>query len=215
MVARVNAGQERIHSVQGRFFIHRLQNVGATGLQRSWTDNILWHHTTHLVDIGLWMVSGGDMATRRGRASAPSTPPTRPVEPRTGIPMELVLVIETHDDQTILCNGSYYAHNRIYDVLARHRPRRLPRRRADLADHHVRGRAADPHRAGERRADRARVRRGRPRRPRAVRAGLVGAARDAGAAPRPGAVGRHARQAAHPRPAGHLTSTTLERRMRD
>ena len=31
--------------------------------------------------------------------------------------MELVLVVETHDDQTILCNGSYYAHNRIYDVL--------------------------------------------------------------------------------------------------
>ena len=38
-------------------------NVGATGLQRSWTDNLLWHHTTHLVDFGLWMVSGGDMAT--------------------------------------------------------------------------------------------------------------------------------------------------------
>jgi 2-hydroxy-4-carboxymuconate semialdehyde hemiacetal dehydrogenase len=117
MVARVKAGQEHIHSVQGRFFIHRLQNVGATGLQRSWTDNILWHHTTHLVDIGLWMVSGGDMRTAQQRirnvyAAYP------PVEPRTGIPMELVLVVETHDDQTILCNGSYYAHNRIYDVLA-------------------------------------------------------------------------------------------------
>ena len=31
--------------------------------------------------------------------------------------MELIVVIETHDDQTILTNGSYYAHNRIYDVL--------------------------------------------------------------------------------------------------
>ena len=116
MVRRVKEGQEKIHSVQGRFFIHRLQNVGATGLQRSWTDNILWHHTTHLVDIGLWMVSGGDMATAEDRirnvyAAYPA------VEPRTGIPMELVLVVETHDDQTILCNGSYYAHNRIYDVL--------------------------------------------------------------------------------------------------
>ena len=71
MVRRVAEGQEKIHSVQGRFFIHRLQNVGATGLQRSWTDNILWHHTTHLVDIGLWTVAGGDMSRpphrRRGR----------------------------------------------------------------------------------------------------------------------------------------------------
>jgi 2-hydroxy-4-carboxymuconate semialdehyde hemiacetal dehydrogenase len=116
MVARVRAGQERIHSVQGRFFIHRLQNVGATGLQRSWTDNLLWHHTTHLIDVGLWMVSGGDMATadERIRTVYAAYPP---VEPRTGIPMELVLVVETHDDQTVLCNGSYYAHHRIYDVL--------------------------------------------------------------------------------------------------
>lgn len=116
MVERVRAGDERIHSVQGRFFIHRLQNIGATGLARSWTDNILWHHTTHLVDVGLWAVSGGDMRTAEQRirnvhAAYP------PIEPRTGIPMELVLVVETHDDQTILCNGSYYAHHRIYDVL--------------------------------------------------------------------------------------------------
>jgi 2-hydroxy-4-carboxymuconate semialdehyde hemiacetal dehydrogenase len=116
MVDRVRRGEETIHSVQGRFFIHRLQNVGATGLQRSWTDNILWHHTTHLVDIGLWTVSGGDMATAEERIrSVYAAYPA--VEPRTGIPMELVVVIETHDDQTVLTNGSYYAHNRIYDVL--------------------------------------------------------------------------------------------------
>ena len=213
MVRRVAEGQEKIHSVQGRFFIHRLQNVGATGLQRSWTDNILWHHTTHLVDIGLWTVAGGDMATVEDRirnvyAAYPA------VEPRTGIPMELVLVVETHDDQTILCNGSYYAHNRIYDVL----------HVTDRDDYHVDeltslmttadGRAADPDRAGERRADRAGVRRGRAGRARAVRAGLVGAARHAGPAPGPGAVGRQARQAAHPRPAGHL-KRPLRTRLRD
>ena len=115
MAARVRAGEERVHNVQGRFSIHRLQNVGATGLQRSWTDNILWHHTTHLVDIGLWAVSGGDLRTadERVRSVYAAYPP---VDERTGIPMELVLVVETHDDQTILCNGSYYAHTRTYDV---------------------------------------------------------------------------------------------------
>ena len=54
LVERVGQGEERVTHVHGRFFIHRLENVGATGLQRTWTDNILWHHTAHLVDVGLW-----------------------------------------------------------------------------------------------------------------------------------------------------------------
>ena len=90
---------------------------GATGLQRGWTDNLLWHHTTHLIDFGLWMVSGGDMATADARIrNIYSAYP--PIEPRTGIPMELVLVVETHDDQTIVCTGSYYSGEYIYDTLA-------------------------------------------------------------------------------------------------
>ena len=117
VVERVRAGEERVSHVQGRFFIHRLSNVGATGLQRSWTDNLLWHHTTHLIDYGLWMLTGGDLASaddriRRVYSAYP------PIEPRTGIPMELVLVVETHDDQTIVCTGSYYSREFIYDTLA-------------------------------------------------------------------------------------------------
>ena len=41
-----------------------------------------------------------------------------PIEPRTGIPMELALIIETHDDQTIVTTGSYYSGEDIYDTLA-------------------------------------------------------------------------------------------------
>jgi len=117
VVERIRRGEERITQTHGRFYIHRLQNVGATGLQRSWTDNILWHHTTHLVDVGLWMVSGGDMTTAEERIrNVYSFYPA--IEPRTGIPMELVLVVETHDDQAVVCTGSYYSTQRIYDVLA-------------------------------------------------------------------------------------------------
>ena len=90
---------------------------GATGLQRSWTDNLLWHHTTHLVDFGLWMVSGGDMATADQRIRSIHSAYS-PIEPRTGIPMELALIIETHDDQTIVTTGSYYSGEYIYDTLA-------------------------------------------------------------------------------------------------
>ena len=53
LTARTRAGEERIRHVAGRFFIKRLENVGATGYRRSWSDNILWHHFCHFVDLGL------------------------------------------------------------------------------------------------------------------------------------------------------------------
>src|SRR4051794_37068605 len=89
IIERIGRGEERVSHVQGRFFIHRLQNVGATGLQRSWTDNLLWHHTTHLVDVGLWMICGGGMAGAaaripRGHARHP------PIDPPPRVPTETV-----------------------------------------------------------------------------------------------------------------------------
>ena len=116
IIERIRSGEERVSHAQGRFFIHRLQNVGATGLQRSWTDNLLWHHTTHLIDFSLWMLTGGDLATADDRIrSVHSVYP--PLDPRTGIPMELVIVITTHDDQTIVTTGSYYSREYVYDTF--------------------------------------------------------------------------------------------------
>lgn len=116
VIERIRAGEEHVRHVHGRFFIYRLQNIGATGYQRSWIDNILWHHTTHLIDLGLWMVSGGDMATTDERIrNVYSFMPA--LDSRTGIPMEIVLVVETKDDQSIVCTGSYYGRERIYDTL--------------------------------------------------------------------------------------------------
>lgn len=113
---RVGRGEERVSQTHGRFYIYRLHNVGATGLQRSWTDNILWHHSTHLVDVGLWLVSGGDMSTVDSRVrNVYGYYPA--VDARTGIPMEIVIVVQTTDDQSIIVTGSYYASWRIYDVL--------------------------------------------------------------------------------------------------
>ena len=43
---RLAAGKEHVRHIHGRFFIHRLVNIGATGYHRSWIDNLLWHHTT-------------------------------------------------------------------------------------------------------------------------------------------------------------------------
>ena len=105
---RVAAGQEYIRHVGGRFFIHRLENVGATGYRRSWTDNLLWHHTTHLLDAGLWLLGE---PVRAVRSFMP------PLDARTGIPMELCLCVETVRDQSLVCTGSYYGCERIMELF--------------------------------------------------------------------------------------------------
>lgn len=106
--AAAAAGTDGIRHIAGRFFIHRLSNVGATGYQRSWTDNILWHHFTHFVDLGLWLLDfEGELAYSF----------LGPVHPGTGIPMECILAIETARNQTLLVSGSYHSRERVYDSL--------------------------------------------------------------------------------------------------
>lgn len=115
LVARLRAGEERLLQVQGRFYIHRLVNIGATGLKREWTDNILWHHAAHLVDFGLFLAGGGDpeaVRIRRVESVMPSA------SAATKIPMELAIAVETEDGAAILASGSYHARERIYETMA-------------------------------------------------------------------------------------------------
>ena len=108
---RIAAGEEHIRHIAGRFFIHRLKNIGATGYQRSWTDNLLWHHTTHLLDLGLWMLELEGSPIRSVYSHYPA------LDPNTDIPMELIIVVETEADQTLLVSGSYYSSERLYDTF--------------------------------------------------------------------------------------------------
>jgi 2-hydroxy-4-carboxymuconate semialdehyde hemiacetal dehydrogenase len=113
---RVAEGQEHIRHVHSRLFLHRLDNVGSTGLRRSWTDNLLWHHGAHLMDVGLWLCGGGkpEAASSRKSRSYSIMPP--PLE-ATGVPMEMMVMVETGQHQSIICTGSYYSRERIFDVL--------------------------------------------------------------------------------------------------
>jgi 2-hydroxy-4-carboxymuconate semialdehyde hemiacetal dehydrogenase len=106
--SRLQAGEETVHHVCGRFFIRRLENVGATGYHRSWTDNLLWHHMAHLIDFGCWMVS--DVPSRI-LSSMPAP------HPRTGIPMDCAIVAELPHGTSILAVGSYLGHERLYETL--------------------------------------------------------------------------------------------------
>lgn len=105
---RVAAGEERVRHVAGRFFIHRLENVGATGYRRSWTDNLLWHHMAHLVDCGMWIL-GEDVRAVHG--FMPS------VDAQTRIPMDAYVALETAKEQSLVCAGSYYGRERIFEVF--------------------------------------------------------------------------------------------------
>ncbi len=105
---RVQSGEERVHQVVGRFYIHRVENVGLTGYQRSWTDNILWHHTMHLLDFAMWLV---DQPVRRVHSFMPAP------DPKTGTPMDVFYGVETEADQSLVFVGSYYGRQQIYEVL--------------------------------------------------------------------------------------------------
>lgn len=107
--ARIRAGEETIRHIAGRFFIKRLVNVGATGYQRSWTDNILWHHFGHFVDLGLYLFEGAPIRRVQSHMG--------PLHEATGIPMECAVLVETEADQSLLVHGSYHAAYRFYDKL--------------------------------------------------------------------------------------------------
>jgi 2-hydroxy-4-carboxymuconate semialdehyde hemiacetal dehydrogenase len=105
---RVVSGQERIRLIEGRFFIKRWENVGGTGYRRSWTDNLLWHHLAHQVDLAIWLT--GSVAT-----SVSGYLPTP--DPKTGTPMDAFLGVGTDHDQSLIFLGSYAGHRPICDTM--------------------------------------------------------------------------------------------------
>ncbi len=107
--ARIRAGEEKIRHIAGRFFIKRLVNIGATGYKRSWSDNILWHHFCHFVDLGMFLFDGTPIRRIQSHLG--------PLHETTGIPMECIVMVETEADQTLLVHGSYHASYRFYDKL--------------------------------------------------------------------------------------------------
>src|SRR5260370_345945 len=52
----IGAGELRPHHLVCRWFFLRRSNVNWEGRQRSWTDNLLWHHACHVVDAALWLL---------------------------------------------------------------------------------------------------------------------------------------------------------------
>ena len=84
--------------VQTYFF--RRTNMNALGKPRSWTDNLLWHHAAHTVDLFAYQCWP---RRRRGHALA------GPINPDLGIPMDMSIQLKTSTGQ--LCTLSLSFNN--------------------------------------------------------------------------------------------------------
>lgn len=107
----VAAGRLHVHHVLARFLFFRRRNVGWTGRARSWADNLLWHHSCHMVDTCLWVLGMPpvDALAVRSRIG--------PVYPATGIPMDLDIGISAPGGSLVNVGMSYHSEDTGLDFL--------------------------------------------------------------------------------------------------
>jgi 2-hydroxy-4-carboxymuconate semialdehyde hemiacetal dehydrogenase len=106
--ARVVGGSLRVHHLVARWGIPRRQNVGWTGRPRSWKDSLLWHHGCHMVDFALWFLQATEV-----EVLAQVSRPDR----RSGIPMDIDILLRTPTDQMVALSLSFNPHMRFEEYL--------------------------------------------------------------------------------------------------
>lgn len=108
----IAAGELHPHAIVGRYMFGRRENVNWQGRQRSWTDNLLWHHGCHAIDAALWLLgaaeSGETVETTAQLALPGGT---------LGIPMDLTVTMRTARDQLATVAMSYHVSFPVHDYL--------------------------------------------------------------------------------------------------
>ena len=90
---RVQAGALSLTQIAGYFAIPRRRNQGMGGQERSWIDNLLWHHGCHMVDVAMWALGVSDVeeiSALFGRR-----------HPQFGIPTDLSIHFRTFQEQVV------------------------------------------------------------------------------------------------------------------
>lgn len=62
LIDLVEAGEATFTNILAYSLTLRHENVGWTGRQRSWVDNVLWHHGAHLVDLALMLLNDEEIS---------------------------------------------------------------------------------------------------------------------------------------------------------
>jgi 2-hydroxy-4-carboxymuconate semialdehyde hemiacetal dehydrogenase len=104
----IAAGELYPHAIVSRYMFGRRANVNWQGRQRSWTDNLLWHHGCHAVDAALWLLGADEVAV-----VAQSAPPSGALN----IPMDLTVAMRTPQNQLATVAMSYNTLIPVHDYL--------------------------------------------------------------------------------------------------
>jgi 2-hydroxy-4-carboxymuconate semialdehyde hemiacetal dehydrogenase len=83
---RVAAGELSIQQMDVQTYFFRRKNLNALGEPRSWTDNLLWHHAAHTVDL---------FGYQTGEEIQIANAVQGPVHPELGIPMDMSIQLRT------------------------------------------------------------------------------------------------------------------------
>jgi 2-hydroxy-4-carboxymuconate semialdehyde hemiacetal dehydrogenase len=83
---RIAAGELSVHQLNVQTYFFRRGNTNALGRPRSWTDNLLWHHAAHTVDLFQYQ-TGEPVCAADAMAG--------PVDERLGIPMDMAIQLRT------------------------------------------------------------------------------------------------------------------------
>jgi 2-hydroxy-4-carboxymuconate semialdehyde hemiacetal dehydrogenase len=95
---RVVAGDLNVLQMDVQTYFFRRTNMNALGQPRSWTDNLLWHHAAHTVDLFAYQCASTivDAHVLAG-----------PVSPALGIPMDMSIQLKTADEQICTLSLSF------------------------------------------------------------------------------------------------------------
>ena len=88
MHQRITAGELSIQQLDVQTYFFRRSNINALGQPRSWTDNLLWHHAAHTVD--LFQYQTGERVTTANAVQGP-------LHPELGIAMDLSIQLRTEN----------------------------------------------------------------------------------------------------------------------
>ncbi len=94
-------------SVHVRYHILRQDNTGWTGLARTWTDNVFWHHGAHNVDLALWMLNPNNPQVNLAHG---------PIWDN-GLPMEMIGTITSDDLRYASISLSYHSRHPRNELL--------------------------------------------------------------------------------------------------
>jgi 2-hydroxy-4-carboxymuconate semialdehyde hemiacetal dehydrogenase len=95
---RITQGELAIQQMNVQTYFFRRTNTNALGNARSWTDNLLWHHAAHTVDL---------FAYQCGEPIAQANVMAGPINPQLGIPMDMSIQLKSQSGKLCALSLSF------------------------------------------------------------------------------------------------------------